>query len=302
MKNVKIFVSHRIDFNSKIIKHTDIYENVYCGAALATKKLNHKIKRDDIGDNISRKRVLYCEFSVMYWAWKNTNYDYYGLCHYRRYLSFAKERFDYDIRDMYHEDYLEKKTIKKHNLGNKKIIDEHLNNYDVIVGNSFDAAKLCTTDGFKKKVGEHYLAAKDFYFDSTHKIVTDLINKYTPKYNDAFRAYFNSEKIYAYNCFVMKKQYFNELCEFIFPIMFEFEKTLCPATFNEITSRSCGLLGEILFGIYITYLKMNNIKVCNKPIVMFNNTSNNIKTLVHKKIIRFKNFFKKVIKYMRIEK
>ena len=38
--------------------------------------------------SISEKNPDYCELTVQYYAWKNEDADYYGFCHYRRFLSF----------------------------------------------------------------------------------------------------------------------------------------------------------------------------------------------------------------------
>ena len=43
--------------------------------------------KDNTGDNISVKNPNYCELTGMYWAWKNLNCEYIGLCHYRRYFA-----------------------------------------------------------------------------------------------------------------------------------------------------------------------------------------------------------------------
>ena len=44
---------------------------------------------DNEGDNISSLNPMYCELTAQYWAWKNTDADYYGFCHYRRYFDFT---------------------------------------------------------------------------------------------------------------------------------------------------------------------------------------------------------------------
>ena len=43
--------------------------------------------KDNTGDNISYKNPNYCELTAMYWAWKNIDVDYIGICHYRRYFT-----------------------------------------------------------------------------------------------------------------------------------------------------------------------------------------------------------------------
>ena len=54
---------------------------------------NPPMAGDDTKDNISEKRLSFNEFTVQYWAWKNYESDYYGLCHYHRYYSFADKRY-----------------------------------------------------------------------------------------------------------------------------------------------------------------------------------------------------------------
>ncbi|MCL2520879.1 MAG: DUF4422 domain-containing protein, partial [Spirochaetaceae bacterium] len=87
MKDIKIFVSHRIDLDSEVIDNP-LFVPVRCGAVYDKRENKPDIIGDDTGDNISEKRLSYNELTVMYWAWKNVKADYYGLCHYRRYFSF----------------------------------------------------------------------------------------------------------------------------------------------------------------------------------------------------------------------
>ena len=94
--DIKIFVSHRIDMEAETIDNP-LYVNVRCGAVY-DKRENIDMVGDDTGDNISEKRESFSELTVMYWAWKNVEADYYGLCHYRRYLSFATQY--HEINDL----------------------------------------------------------------------------------------------------------------------------------------------------------------------------------------------------------
>ncbi len=84
---IKIFVSHRIDQVSETIDNP-LYVNVRCGAVYDNRnpEAYGHIPGDNTGDNISEKKYKYSELTVQYWAWKNQEADYYGLCHYRRYF------------------------------------------------------------------------------------------------------------------------------------------------------------------------------------------------------------------------
>ena len=59
----------------------EMYLPVHVGAA-GKKSIGYQ--RDDEGENISELNPFFCELTGFYWAWKNLNYDYVGLVHYRR--------------------------------------------------------------------------------------------------------------------------------------------------------------------------------------------------------------------------
>ena len=92
--DIKIFVSRRIDVDSVAVDNP-LYIPVRCGAVFDTRG-DSPFQGDNTGENISQKRLSFCELTVQYWAWKNLAADYYGLCHYRRYLSFAARDYRAD--------------------------------------------------------------------------------------------------------------------------------------------------------------------------------------------------------------
>ena len=63
----------------------DVYMPVHVGRE---GKQDLGFNGDNTGDNISLKNANYCELTGLYWAWKNLQCDYIGLCHYRRFLCF----------------------------------------------------------------------------------------------------------------------------------------------------------------------------------------------------------------------
>lgn len=47
---------------------------------------------DAEGDHIAALNPVYCELTVQYWAWKNTDSAFVGFCHYRRYMNFVLDQ------------------------------------------------------------------------------------------------------------------------------------------------------------------------------------------------------------------
>ncbi len=62
----------------------EVYLPLHVGAE---GKADFGYTKDNTGDNISVKNPNYCELTGLYWAWKNLNCEYIGLCHYRRYFA-----------------------------------------------------------------------------------------------------------------------------------------------------------------------------------------------------------------------
>ena len=80
----KIFVAYH---NKTSYKKTSILEPIHVGRVISDSKTRmelSELRGDDTGDNISNLNRTFCELTAHYWAWKNTNYKYTGLMHYRR--------------------------------------------------------------------------------------------------------------------------------------------------------------------------------------------------------------------------
>ena len=113
------------------VPSVDGYVPIYVGAE-GKQKLGYL--SDNTGENISKKNKNYCELTGMYWVWKNTQDEYKGMVHYRRYFSNS----------------LRKKYILK-----ESTIKNILKKYDVILPFSVSLKKSLTEDfceisGYKK--------------------------------------------------------------------------------------------------------------------------------------------------------
>lgn len=265
--DIKIFVSHRIDLDAETIDNP-LYVNVRCGAVF-DKRENIDMLGDDTGDNISKKRGNFCELTVQYWAWKNVDADYYGLCHYRRYLSFA-DKFQ-DTNDNAKSgvsvnsivcDYINDIMKKKYNL-NKEYMSKEISKYDIIKMDVIDLSKY----SFKNNK-EQVVYSKEWHrwedFETVRKIIKEKFSQYLPYYDK----YMNCKYGYFYMLYIMNKKYFNMYCEFIFGILFELEKRIDKTYLSVQQNRLFGTVGERLYGVFMMYVQDNfKAKIGEKQVI-----------------------------------
>ena len=84
-----------MDIKILVVTHKDYWmpnNEIYLPILVGNNKVKNNYLRDNTGDNISKKNKNYCELTALYWAWKNLDNKYIGLCHYRRYFS-KKEKY-----------------------------------------------------------------------------------------------------------------------------------------------------------------------------------------------------------------
>lgn len=250
--NIKIFVSHRTDMVSETIDNP-LYVNVRCGAVF-DKENKSRLIGDDTGDNISNKKYQYCELTVQYWAWKNVKADYYGLCHYRRYLSFSDKKYKTESGE--HNagcvgvSCITEDVLKKYHLTDQNKIQEDLKKYDIIIDEPIDISKTFKNNYHQMKMAPTWHNMKDV--DMALEI---LAEKY-PYMKDAADEYMHHiSKTRLYNCFIMRADVFNDYCQYLYSILFELEKRMDTTYYSEQMYRSIGTIGERLFAIYCYYLQ-----------------------------------------------
>ena len=265
--DIKIFVSHRIDLDSVTIENS-LYYPVRCGA-IFDKKKESLIPGDDTGDNISKKRKSFCELTVLYWAWKNSEADYYGLCHYRRYLSFADEEYKSSPFGVINCDFINERSIKKFGLYEEKM-RPIIENNDLVIAKALNVSNIDARMKTMRKYCEIY--DNNFNLEDLDVLFKVLDEKY-PEYSNFAKEYYAQPMSVSYNCFVMKKDIFFHFCEWLFDILFEVEKKIDATNYSEYKLREIGFFSEHLLGIYIDYLKANTTyKINERQIVFFENT------------------------------
>lgn len=271
-KDIKIFVSCRIDTDSNLI-HNPLYVPVRCGAVFDTSS-SSKYLGDNSGDNISDRRNSFCEFTVQYWAWKNVKADYYGLCHYRRYLTFSKKESRANAQEQVMEGMLDNHAIAKYDLLNEKRMRSIIEGCDAVVNEAADVNHIPTPLGFQHSVYNHWAAHDGMFFDKrVIPLLMETIHELKPQYYEDAVAYMHDKWHRGYNCYVMKKDLFDEMCSFQFPIMFAMEMKLSENGMSKQFGRTLGYLGEMMYGIFIYYLeKQHKYKIKSVQLVYFEQT------------------------------
>ena len=198
---------------------------------------------DNTGENISSKNPNYCELTGLYWAWKNMNCEYIGLCHYRRY--FGKSTHTKDIE--------KKKSAIFHRADYEKLLEK----YDVIL-----PVKRNYYIETVRSQYEHAHFKKDL--DEVQKIIAE---KY-PGYADAFTAVMDRRTLHILNMFVMKKSYFDEYCTWLFDILFTLEKRIDVSSYDSFEARIFGFLSERLFNVWLERQSLKQVEV---PVVFLEN-------------------------------
>lgn len=260
--DIKILVA--CDKDSYVLDNSLLFP-IQVGSALS--KNRYEMLHDDEGNNISRKNRSYCELTALYWAWKNLDADYYGLFHYRRYMCFDESLQNMDSMANVLSDDLSDETLEKLSITENKM-KEKIPQYDAIVVRKREVVAVDT-------IYEEYGAPETQHIEDLDAVI-DIIHEKYPEFDEYVDAYLNDKYAYDCNMFIMKKDIFNKYCEWLFSILEEAEDRINTINYGIQEYRVFGYLAERLCGIYFTYLKNKDYKICELPKVLVKNTGKSI--------------------------
>ena len=247
---LKIFVSNRIDLETDSF-NSSILCPVRCGAVY-DKRSDVDMQGDHTGDNISERRMTFCELTVQYWAWKNVEADYYGLFHYRRFFNFSKFKFPEDPYGSVVEECITEDTARIYGLQDKTM-SNIIGKYDLIIPEKRD---VTTFPEHPKSIYDHWCKASALH-EQDLKTMLSVVARMQPDYYETAQEYLKGS--YGYFCcmHIMKKELFHAYCEWLYPILFELEREIDIGRYTEEGQRTVGHLAERLLGIYIFHLQKN---------------------------------------------
>ncbi|MCI6406540.1 DUF4422 domain-containing protein [Veillonella caviae] len=180
---------------------------------------------DNTGDHISLKNQNYCELTALYWAWKNLDADYIGLVHYRRY--FTKK----EVRNV---------EAKKSQILSSVDWEQLLSSTPVVVAD-------------KRK---YYIESNRSHYNHAHHregldVTEQIIAELYPDYSAAFTKVCNRTWAHMFNMFVMRRDLYNQYCEWMFSILEELEKRVDISDYDTYESRIYGFVSEILLDVWL---------------------------------------------------
>lgn len=177
---------------------------------------------DDTGDNISYKNPNYCELTGLYWAWKNLYTDYLGLVHYRRHFCYEKKGGKWDS-------ILTEEELGKLLAGTDMLLPKKRKYYI-------------------ETIGSHYAHT----FDRTHlEITRAVIIDMCPEYLSSFDKVMRRRSAHMFNMFIMKREYFDAYCLWLFSILEELERRVDLSSMTAFEARLFGRVSEILLDVWI---------------------------------------------------
>lgn len=155
-------------------------KEIQAGAALTRERLSDNMATDDTGKHISARNKQFCELTALYWIWKNAKEDIVGMVHYRRHFILP-------------EDWVERMRR---------------NEVDVILPVPLYVAP---------SVADNYRERHDV--SDWEYMMQYLQENHGAEYSQA-EEFFEKNLYSPCNMFIMRKEVLDELCTWLFPILF----------------------------------------------------------------------------------
>ena len=237
--NIKIIVAAHKKY---WMPDDDVYLPLHVGRA---GKTDLGYLGDDSGDNISEKNASFCELTGLYWAWKNLSAEWLGLCHYRRY--FGRKNFFDGVE-----------TVKQR-IYRRADYEKLLSDADVILPTRRNYYVETVRSQY-----EHAHSPRDL------DRIEHIISERHPDSLRSFRAVMSRRRLHLWNMFVMRRALVDEYCQWLFDILFEFERWMDANAKPEEKSRLFGFVAERLLDVW---LFDKNLRTVETDVVMLENVN-----------------------------
>ena len=251
--------------------NSDLYLPVQLGASTAENPIAG-MQPDNAGDNISDANFSFSEMTAQYWAWKNLEADYVGLCHYRRYFCFDGLNHQKNDHAQIEIPCLSPLSSSKYRLDDGELIASVVNTHDMVIPERWSVHGVPTPLGPQSSIRDHMLAY-GLMDESALDTLVELCRQRQPEFAPYVEAYLAGHMYQGYNCFVMKHALFDRLCAFEFDVLLAFHKSFDYENLTATKRRIAGYLGEILISAFTMKLKdEGKADIVEYPLTFFEDT------------------------------
>ena len=208
---------------------------------------------DDSGENISLRNQNFCELSVLYWIWRNTEHDCFGLCHYRRFFNLVGDGTDLESL----EDFTAQSGHTAENL------QQLMESYDLIV----PAAKSKENGSslYKLYAAAHHLNDMNLAL----AIIRDVYPEMIPA---AQNVIFKQTRAYYKNMMICRRDFADVYCRWLFDVLRRLDNLIYPQLDKRTPyqQRVYGFLGERLFNIFLEYYRRDHpLRIKEVPLLIY---------------------------------
>lgn len=174
------------------------------------------------GDNIEQYNDRINETTGLYWIWKNTDCEYVGLSHYRRYFKEKEE----SIR-------LSRERIENILVKHKR---------DIIM----PAVRLGWS--VHRNIG---MASGDVLTDTVRNLFREAIAEKQPDYLEAFDRVMDGKFMYYCGMFVTRREIVNAYCEWLFSFLLDVVDRVDVSALGFYEKRVCGYFCEAFWTVWL---------------------------------------------------
>lgn len=225
----------KIDCEIFVVTHKSynvLSDKLYKPICVGNQYENKKFYSEHTGENISYLNDRINECTALYWIWKNTESEYVGLNHYRRYF------YNNGIKNC--SDYLTEDKIAE-------IFDS---GFDIIVPR---LTKLSASilDNIMNSIGEDL-------GNRALVIMRGLLKEKVPRYVNAFEYVMAGNVFYKCQMFVTKRGLLDSYCEWLFSFLIDAAKMLDVSLYDTHHKRTIGYFAETMLTVW---LLEQNVKI-----------------------------------------
>ncbi|WP_157359829.1 DUF4422 domain-containing protein [Algoriphagus mannitolivorans] len=247
----------------RILPLGDFYQPLFCGQFAGKSKLIGL--KDDQGENISDRNEFYSELTGTYWAWKNTQQEIVGVCHYRRYFTAQPEPWYLKLK------YFITHPFKIQKGPNPLIYTNNVEKYIPKILTEAEAKEILdvhdivlpTARRFRYSIRTHYSKYHDI---RDMEIVTEILKEKFPEYLNSWEKVLSGNVLYANNMFILKNDLFQKFMDWWFEMLFEFEKRENLESYQGYQRRILGFVAERLLTLWVIH---NELKIKELKLIYF---------------------------------